>query len=85
MNIRPLCPVFGECGGCAYQDIPYEEELCRKEESVKDLLETNLRIPADCFEPIVASPKPYHYRSRLDLKFIRTRDDLSTRFFAKTS
>ena len=75
MNIRPLCPVFGECGGCAYQDIPYEEELCRKEESVKDLLETNLRIPADCFEPIVASPKPYHYRSRLDLKFIRTRDE----------
>ncbi len=73
--VQPLCPVFGECGGCAYQDIPYEEELRRKEEIIKDLLGTNLHIPADRFEPIVASPKPYHYRNRLDLQFIRTRDD----------
>ncbi len=75
MSVQPLCPVFGECGGCAYQDIPYEEELRRKEDLVKDLLGPNPRVPPDRFEPIVASPKPYHYRNRLDLKFVRTRDD----------
>ena len=75
MNVQPLCPVFGECGGCAYQDIPYEKELRRKEELVKDLLGTGPRLASDRFEPIVASPKPYHYRNRLDLKFIRTRDE----------
>ncbi len=72
--VQRLCPVFGECGGCAYQDIPYDEELRRKEELVRDLLGTNLHIPGDHFEPIVASPKPYHYRNRLDLQFVRTRD-----------
>lgn len=75
MNIQPLCPVFGECGGCAYQDISYEKELERKDALVKDLLQKNPRITTGLFEPIVASPKPYHYRNRLDLKFIRTRDE----------
>lgn len=74
MSIQPLCPIFGECGGCAYQDISYEKELERKDTLVKDLLQKDPRITAGLFEPIVASPKPYHYRSRLDLKFIRTRD-----------
>lgn len=75
MNIQPLCPVFGECGGCAYQDISYEKELERKDTLVKDLLQKDPRITTGLFEPIVASPKPYHYRNRLDLKFIRTRDE----------
>ena len=75
MNIQPLCPVFGECGGCAYQDISYEKELERKDAFVKDLLQKDPRITNGLFEPIVASPKPYHYRNRLDLEFIRTRDD----------
>lgn len=75
MNIQPLCPAFGECGGCHYQDISYSRELERKEALVKGLLCGNPRITTEVFEPIVASPKPYHYRNRLDLKFIRTRDD----------
>ena len=75
MTVQPLCAVFGECGGCAYQDIPYEQELRHKEGLVKELLQKNPGITADLFEPIVASPKPYHYRNRLDLQFVRTRDD----------
>ena len=75
MNTQPLCPVFGECGGCAYQDISYEQELERKDALVKDLLQKDPRITPSLFESIDASPKPYHYRNRLDLKFIRTRDD----------
>src|SRR4030095_13385008 len=34
----PLCPVFGECGGCLYQDISYEEELKAKERALKSML-----------------------------------------------
>lgn len=75
ISTKPLCPVFGECGGCTYQNIPYEEELERKDTLVKNLLLKDPRITADVFEPIVASPKPYHYRNRLDLQFVRTRDE----------
>lgn len=64
---QPACPVFGTCGGCAYQDIPYEEELAVKEKKLMDLFALEVGIPADVFGPIVASPSPYHYRLRLDL------------------
>ena len=70
---QPVCPVFGECGGCFYQDTSYANELKIKEDSLKNLLLTQMKISKDCFEPIAASPKIYHYRHRLDLKLQRTR------------
>jgi len=73
--IKPQCPVFGQCGGCHYQDISYEKELSIKEESLRNLLCGNLNIPESIFESIVPSPKPYHYRNRLDLKIVRNRNN----------
>ena len=37
---KPQCPVFGLCGGCAWQDIPYEEQVNRKKEHLSELLKT---------------------------------------------
>ncbi len=70
---QPLCPAFGQCGGCTYQNIPYAEELSIKQNNLKSILKKCLNITNDHFEGIVASPKVYHYRNRLDLKLIRTR------------
>jgi 23S rRNA (uracil1939-C5)-methyltransferase/tRNA (uracil-5-)-methyltransferase len=66
-SVKPLCPIFGTCGGCQYQDIPYEEELSRKEAVLKALLVKELNLPEDVFEPIAPSPESYYYRNRLDL------------------
>ena len=65
--VKPLCPLFGTCGGCQYQDIPYEEELARKEAILKELLTKELNLSEEVFEPIVPSPESYYYRNRLDL------------------
>ncbi|MFH0984654.1 MAG: hypothetical protein V1882_03860 [Candidatus Omnitrophota bacterium] len=67
MKDKPLCSLFGACGGCQYQDIPYEEELSRKEEVLRGLLTAELSLLEDIFMPITASPEVYHYRNRLDL------------------
>ena len=66
-KVEPLCPVFGVCGGCAYQDIPYSEELTVKERNLKELLGGKLALDESVFEAVVPSPEPYHYRHRLDL------------------
>ena len=66
-KVAPLCPVFGVCGGCAYQDIPYSEELAAKERNLKELLGGKLTLDESVFEAVVPSPEPYHYRHRLDL------------------
>ena len=70
----PLCPVFGECGGCQYQNLSYEEELKLKETQLKNIFFTSLPIAEDLFEAIVPSPIEYHYRNRLDLKLLKTKD-----------
>lgn len=64
---KEMCPIFGSCGGCQYQDIPYEEELALKEAQLKNSLREALGVREDVFEPIEPSPEIWHYRSRLDL------------------
>ncbi|MCK5215057.1 MAG: class I SAM-dependent RNA methyltransferase [Candidatus Omnitrophica bacterium] len=73
-RVKPLCPLFGECGGCQFQDIPYGEELARKEKQLREALIKPLVLNDNVMEPIIASPKEYHYRCRLDLKLLKTRD-----------
>lgn len=73
-EVTPLCSVFGECGGCAYQDIPYAEELRIKEDRLQELFLQELKIGKEFFDPILASPDPYHYRHRIDLSLIKTKN-----------
>lgn len=70
-KVQPLCTVFGTCGGCAYQDLPYEEELDLKEKSLRRLLAPKWNLPDEQFDPLTASPEPYYYRNRLDLTIVR--------------
>jgi len=71
VKTTPLCPYFGECGGCQHQDLPYDEELKLKEQMLRDLFEDmEEEIP---FRSIVPSPREYHYRSRLDMNLLRIR------------
>ena len=74
-KIKPVCSVFGECGGCLYQDIPYDEALKIKDHLVQSLLQDVLSSQENIFEPITASPQIYNYRHRLDMKMQRTRNE----------
>lgn len=63
-RIKPPCPYFGKCGGCAYQHMPYEEELAIK----KELFERQLKkINYIGRVDLIASPNPYFYRNKIRL------------------
>ncbi len=72
--VEPRCPVFKACGGCAYQDRSYPDELALKEREVTALLTERAGLRPDAFDSIVASPSDYGYRHRLDLTFKRTKN-----------
>jgi 23S rRNA (uracil-5-)-methyltransferase RumA len=55
------CKHFGECGGCKFLDIPYEQQLKDKEAKVKQLF-------GDC-PAIIPSPEVFFYRNRMDFAF----------------
>lgn len=65
------CPHFGDCGGCVFISLPYEEQLKIKEEQVKKLLDAALEGQEReyLFEGIKASPSPYEYRNKMEFSF----------------
>ncbi|OGW78794.1 MAG: hypothetical protein A2Z83_01025 [Omnitrophica bacterium GWA2_52_8] len=72
-KVEPPCVSFGACGGCAYQDIPYEKELEIKELLLRQVLTENAGVSGDLIRPIIPSPREYGYRHRLDVTLKRSR------------
>ena len=68
---EPKCPHFGECGGCTYQHISYEDQLALKENQVKALLTEVIKedAPEEVWAPIVASPLCEEYRNKMEFSF----------------
>lgn len=66
-TVKNPCPHFGNCGGCIYQTIPYEEQLKIKERQVKELVDG---VCGDyVFEGIKASPVETGYRNKMEFSF----------------
>lgn len=65
----PPCPVFGQCGGCTWQHIPYEAQLEAKRSIVRDSVERLGGLENVEIRPVVPSPRPFHYRNKMEFSF----------------
>ena len=63
-----ICKHHLLCGGCAYQGIPYEEQLQKKTQEVRTLM-AERKVEVEDFLPICPSPVPYHYRNKMEYTF----------------
>ncbi len=68
LRVKPFCPLFGECGGCQYQHLPYPEQLKLKEEALRDILQRLARKGDFEVLPVIPSPCDRGYRIRAQLK-----------------
>ena len=66
VRATPFCRHFGVCGGCKWQNLPYEEQLKAKQQQVYDQLHRIGKIALPEFRPILASVKIQEYRNKLD-------------------
>lgn len=62
----PMCEHFGICGGCKWQNLPYEEQLKAKQQQVFDQLTRIGKIELPPFQPILGSVKTKEYRNKLE-------------------
>ncbi len=70
---KPFCRHFGECGGCKWQHLPYEEQIKFKERQVNDaLIRIGKTVPGDVL-PILASENQTRYRNKLEFTFTESR------------
>ncbi len=67
-RVEPRCPLFGQCGGCQYQNLEYGAQLEWKRTQVAELLRhmAGVEFPV---RPVIGSPREYGYRSKITPHF----------------
>lgn len=63
---EPRCRHFGICGGCKWQNVPYEEQIKFKQRQVYDQLTRIGKIELPEFDTILGSENIYEYRNKLE-------------------
>ena len=69
LRSEPFCEHFGVCGGCKWQNLPYEEQLRFKTEQVHDQLSRIGKIALPEVRPCLGSAKQMFYRNKLEFTF----------------
>ena len=58
------CPHFRQCGGCQLQNLPYPQQLRRKQKQLEELLGEFAPV-----RPILGMEEPSHYRNKVHAAF----------------
>lgn len=61
---KSLCRVSKKCGGCQWIDVPYAEQLKRKQSMLTKLLKPYVKP-----EQIIGMEEPFHYRNKVHAVF----------------
>jgi len=68
-RVTPFCEHFGNCGGCKWQMLPYEQQLEYKQQQVADNLQRIGKLELPAMQPILGSRHITHYRNKLEFTF----------------
>jgi 23S rRNA (uracil1939-C5)-methyltransferase len=74
-RIDAKCAHFGVCGGCRWQNVPYEVQCGLKKQILDDALGKIHGFEPDGDIEIVQSPDVYYYRNKMEFSFDRPPKD----------
>src|SRR5438552_1070537 len=63
--------VRAACGGCHYQNLPYEKQLQIKTEIIRDQLTRIGKLENPPVQPMIASPSPWNYRNHVQFSLTK--------------
>ena len=69
LRIEPFCQHFGTCGGCKWQNLPYDEQLKQKRQQVEDQLVRIGHLDIPEVRPCLGSAHTREYRNKLEFTF----------------
>jgi 23S rRNA (uracil1939-C5)-methyltransferase len=72
-RIEAVCPHFGSCGGCKWQNMTYEKQLFYKNREVYNNLKRIGKVDLPEFEDIAGSQKQFFYRNKMEFSFSNAR------------
>ena len=82
---EPPCPVYGNCGGCSWQHLPYSEQAKAKEEIFRETLWRLGTVEREKVKPIIAAPEEWNYRNRAQFKVRLIEGRLHIGFYRRKS
>lgn len=53
-RVKPICPYFGTCGGCDLMHLSHQDQLCFKQNKIRDMMERYAKIETNIIKPIVS-------------------------------
>lgn len=71
-RVKPVCPVFEECGGCQMQHMTYAAELRFKQGQVQAAMERIAGLGDVALRPIIGAAEQLHYRNKGVFHITRT-------------
>jgi len=83
-RIKPVCPAYYECGGCAYQHISYEGELALKTRVVRDTLKRLGGLETEVM-PFIGMKNLWRYRNKVVWHTALVNGKIALGFFRESS
>jgi 23S rRNA (uracil1939-C5)-methyltransferase len=66
-RVKPVCPIYDQCGGCQLQHLSYQNQLKLKHEQVVHFLaQEKLNYPV---LPVIGSANPLNYRNKIQMVY----------------
>ena len=69
LRVDHFCEHFGICGGCKWQNLPYDEQLKQKTKQVEDQLVRIGHLDIPEVRPCLGSERTREYRNKLEFTF----------------
>lgn len=81
-RVKPICPIFKSCGGCALQHMNYQEQLSFKKNHVKECLAKIAKVNISV-EDCLGMEEPYFYRNKIQVPFAMKKGKVDYGFYKK--
>jgi 23S rRNA (uracil1939-C5)-methyltransferase len=82
-RVKPICPVYYQCGGCQLQHMNYPEQLKMKQSRLEQALR-RLGGINPVMLPIIGMEDPYFYRNKVQVPFgVSDKNEVIAGFFRR--
>jgi len=74
-RVEPLCPHFGQCGGCSLQHLEETEQIRAKQNTLMQNLERIGKVlPEQLWAPITGASWGYRRKARLSVRYVHKKE-----------